>query len=200
MESSLSSTFLYPTDPSPDEATASSQIRKAKALAVNIPQYGRQLQAAATKWENTLAIAKEQGKKLAAAQSAPSSGITLTIGNVIYRAAVLTSVDGDFASIAHSSGVARLTIRQLTDNQIADLNLTSKIQRIVTEKEIKKHLLQKAEDEKAFLAEMAKMPSKFPLTGFCSALMIGDWLKRVKKLPSRFQRVSSSGVYRRSIL
>lgn len=52
--------------------------------------------------------------------------VDLTLNGVVYKGAKLTSVSGEKISIMHSGGVASVTVGQLSDDQIARLNGTSK--------------------------------------------------------------------------
>ncbi len=52
--------------------------------------------------------------------------VDLTVNEVVYKGAKLTSVSGEKILIMHSGGVASVTVGQLSDDQIARLNGTSK--------------------------------------------------------------------------
>jgi hypothetical protein len=111
-----------------DAATA---LRSIEALRPKYPQFAAKLDAAQTKWNNSLEVYRQQQLRLTKATlAAPAKSLILDVEGVRYEQVSLTSFDGATVGIAHSAGVAGISAIKLKPEQIVALNATSTTVRI----------------------------------------------------------------------
>jgi len=143
----------------PDQADATQVLQSLQGLQRKCPQpeFRAYFQSAYARWQNALALSKQQRKQAAVADENPVKGntpsLSLVVNGTNYDDVALTSADDDSAGITHSAGVARIPLAALSKEQITELNNTSAATKIAPDWRAKEEAAHKAAEAAAKLAQ-----------------------------------------------